>query len=212
MGFVWTLSKGLSAENDIFSELKKIQLDSDNLMLVTGIPQMTLLMRDEVKVYINHCGANSFQEGIYSETPMLTYPGFGDQPINARELVENNMALPLHSLKAQQIIATIDKLMDKQKYKTMKESLKKHKDYMASFGGFQRGAEIVEKVAVGQLKVQKQPELHDVMKDQMYIIYMFVSALILIIMCSISILVYVCCRCRCCRCRCRCKRSKQKEN
>ena len=55
--FVWSVSKGLSAGNDLFEDLKKSNPGSnENVLLVSGIPQMTLLMRDEVKVYINHCG------------------------------------------------------------------------------------------------------------------------------------------------------------
>ena len=140
-------------------------------------------------------GANSFQEGIYSEVPMLVFPGFGDQPYNARELVEHGMALPLTSLTSKEICKKLDKILDIDNYKEMKANFKFTKDFMKSFGGFPRGAEVVKAAARGEIQVRTPPPLYNILNDQMLTIYSVFAVMITALLAIFGSLVFFCCRC-----------------
>ena len=47
----------------------------------------------KVKIFITHCGYNSFQEAIYSAKPMIAIPLFGDQKRNSRLIEKHEIGL-----------------------------------------------------------------------------------------------------------------------
>ena len=53
-----------SASSGFYEDLKKVDKGSENLLLVTGVAQMTLLAREQVKVFITHAG-RIFAQLIY---------------------------------------------------------------------------------------------------------------------------------------------------
>ena len=54
------------------------------------------MSHENLKAGAHHCGLGATLEFINSEVPALTIPHFGDQGINARNLIENGAALPLY--------------------------------------------------------------------------------------------------------------------
>ena len=110
------------------------------------------------------------QEAIFAEKPMLVFPGFGDQPLNARRLVNHRVALPLAELTYPEIERKLGLILEENNYREMKENLKQSKQLMTSLGGFEKSVEVVEKVANGSLRVKSarilanfMPECHSFM-------------------------------------------------
>jgi UDP:flavonoid glycosyltransferase YjiC (YdhE family) len=62
-------------------------------------PQVELLAHPNLKAGVHHCGLGGSLEFINSEVPALTVPHFGDQGMNARNIIENGAGLPLHDSK-----------------------------------------------------------------------------------------------------------------
>ena len=60
------------------------------------MPQQKILERDEVRVFLNHGGWNSINEGIFHSKPMVIVPGFPDQEMNALVLEKNKAAVVLN--------------------------------------------------------------------------------------------------------------------
>ena len=110
-------------------------------------------------------GANSMQEAIYAEKPMLVFPGFGDQPLNARRLVNKKVALPLAELTYPEIKKKLDMVLEETRYKEMKDTLKKSKKLMTSLGGYKKAVDVVEKVANGTLTVKETLPLANYVTD-----------------------------------------------
>ena len=104
-------------------------------------------------------GANSMQEAIFAEKPMLVFPGFGDQPLNARRLVNHRVALPLAELTYPEIDKKLGSILEENNYREMKENLKQSKQLMTSLGGYEKSVEVVEKVANGSIEVRNTREL-----------------------------------------------------
>ena len=90
---------------------------------------------------------------------MLVFPGFGDQPINAFQMVKNEIAVPLVELSLSEISKKLEKVMDPGNYKLMKKKLKESKQLMTSLGGYDKAAEVVEKLQQGEIKLVDPPPL-----------------------------------------------------
>ena len=121
---------------------------------------------------------------------MLVFPGFGDQPVNARSLVEKNMALPLASLTYSEISSKLDAIMEPSKYSEMQKSLRKSKILMTSLGGFSKAAEIVEKVSLGEVTVDHNPDkLFDVLQECKQ--FLFMNGIIFLALLYISVKLFL---------------------
>ncbi|CAH1800057.1 unnamed protein product [Owenia fusiformis] len=60
---------------------------SDNVMRVPWIPQNALLKHSKTKLFITHCGVNSFNQAIYYGVPVIAVPLDLDQFSHASKLV-----------------------------------------------------------------------------------------------------------------------------
>lgn len=69
--------------------------DKSKYWVSNWLPQVELLAHPGVKGGITHCGLGGSLEFVYSGVPCLTFPHFGDQGQNARNLIEGGAALPL---------------------------------------------------------------------------------------------------------------------
>jgi hypothetical protein len=117
-GAVWSLSMtppqyleqaGFNAPNAVPPQIK----------LTDFAPQKALLASPATKVFVSHGGAESVGEGIYSATPMLMAPHFGDQASNAYRLEATGMALvvPKEGLAdADRVAQTLRRLLTEPKF------------------------------------------------------------------------------------------------
>ena len=129
-------------------------------------------------------------EGVYSETPMLVFPGFGDQPPNAKKLVRAGMALPLVELSYTEISQKLRRLLEPEFYAECQKRLGKSKTFMTSLGGYEKAADIVEKIASGEIQVIEPAELLNVeellYKQLSFYAAVFVVTSLLIVMLCIK--------------------------
>ncbi|XP_019870617.2 UDP-glycosyltransferase UGT5-like [Aethina tumida] len=65
----------------------------DNVRIMKWVPQADVLAHPNVKLFITHGGLLSTTETIYFGKPVLCIPIFGDQPINAQNMVNHGFAL-----------------------------------------------------------------------------------------------------------------------
>jgi len=64
---------------------------------VTGwLNQSIALAHESVRVFVTHCGSSSIAESVLTGKPMLALPFFGDQPANAKRVVEAGVAIELN--------------------------------------------------------------------------------------------------------------------
>ncbi|CAH2060061.1 unnamed protein product [Thlaspi arvense] len=78
--FVWVARGGES-------KLKEA-LEGSSGVVVSWCDQLRVLCHRAVGGFWTHCGFNSTLEGIYSGVPMLTFPLFWDQSLNAKMIVD----------------------------------------------------------------------------------------------------------------------------
>ena len=67
----------------------------DNVLVSSWLPQTSLLAHHNVKVFISHGGAGSFQETICHKTPIVGVPFFGDQTVNVKEAVNRKIGVAI---------------------------------------------------------------------------------------------------------------------
>jgi len=93
-GAVWSLSMTPARYLELagFSEPGAVP---PQVKVVEFAPQKSLLHSPAVRVFVSHGGAESCGESIYSQTPVLMAPHFGDQASNAYRLRAAGMALVL---------------------------------------------------------------------------------------------------------------------
>ncbi|XP_075258255.1 putative UDP-glucosyltransferase YojK [Convolutriloba macropyga] len=184
-----------SATSFYFDTLKQMNLDRDNFMLVTNVAQLDLLSHEKVVAFMTHAGGNSLTEGIYTQTPMIVFPGLGDQPSNAKKLVGAGLALPLKELTYAEISLKLGKLLEPPVYLKFKAELGKSKDYMTSLGGYEKAADIVEQVQKGEIKVMENPprlfNVGELLRKQFY---MYVGIALFVLFSSVWGIYNFCCK------------------
>lgn len=90
--FLWVVRK--EAEGDDVSEKEwmpenyKERVGERGLVVKGWVPQTTVLDHKSVGWFVTHCGWNSLQESTCAGVPMITWPLFHEQFINAEFLVE----------------------------------------------------------------------------------------------------------------------------
>ncbi|XP_075258881.1 UDP-glucuronosyltransferase 2B17-like [Convolutriloba macropyga] len=152
--FIWALTK---KNFDYLSNVEMGKRKSPNLLIGTKLPQLSILMRENLKVFITHAGGNSMQEGIYSQTPMIVFPSTGDQPLNAKMMLRRKIALDIPKFAFEHLKERLDELLVPDVYSAMQKRLKFMNKTMTSLGGFKRAVEIVEQTGRGELKVKSTP-------------------------------------------------------
>jgi UDP:flavonoid glycosyltransferase YjiC (YdhE family) len=82
-----------------------------NVLVMTHAPQLQILQR--AKVMITHGGLNTIKEAILFGTPMIVFPSFGDQPMNAARIAYYGLGLTgdLGTVTVEQARALIERAM-----------------------------------------------------------------------------------------------------
>ncbi len=57
------------------------------------------LVHPRIKLFITHCGYNSFLETVHAAVPMLAVPLWADQIVNAQKAVRMGIAVALDKMK-----------------------------------------------------------------------------------------------------------------
>ena len=97
---------------------------SKNVHIVTWMPQNDLLGHPNLKLFITHCGMNSYTEAVYQGVPVLGFPYAIDQYNNGALIKAKGFGeiLKLHDFTTDQLFSTIDKMLNEKRYM---ESVKK---------------------------------------------------------------------------------------
>ena len=92
---------------------------SDKFMFRKWLTQFDLLRHQKTKLFITHCGSNSFQEALIAGVPMIGFPIFADQPHNAGKIVTKGfgLKLDLKSFTVQELVSAIEEVTTNPSYK-----------------------------------------------------------------------------------------------
>ncbi|RIB27480.1 Glycosyltransferase Family 1 protein [Gigaspora rosea] len=88
-------------------------------------PQLAILSHVNTKLFLSHGGAGSSHESMYTATPMLVLPIFGDQPRNAELLESAGIALSISraNLQVDDIVSKVKRLLNEESFKKNAERL-----------------------------------------------------------------------------------------
>ncbi|KAI9193204.1 uncharacterized protein BJ171DRAFT_532117 [Polychytrium aggregatum] len=159
---VWSLKK------DLQSNLKELLGDREwpkHVYVHHFVPQLAVLEHPSVKVFFTHGGWNSVSEGLWSGTPMLGMPFFGDQPYNVAQSVHMGLALDVDK----SIMTSPDKagtthLIQEKLHRLIREPSFAEQSRQArrtfrAMGGVKKGANIVEEILkIGNTRAYAFPD------------------------------------------------------
>ncbi|XP_021908267.1 UDP-glycosyltransferase 84B1-like [Carica papaya] len=94
--FLWVVRSPAQPEKDKKDSEKKVgELSSEFLretkdrgLVVTWCPQERVLMHPALSCFLTHCGWNSTMESVVVGLPVIAYPSWTDQPMDAKLLVD----------------------------------------------------------------------------------------------------------------------------
>ena len=180
-----------------------------NVHVVTWMPQNDLLGHPNLKLFISHCGMNSYIEAVYQGVPMLGFPFALDQFNNGALIKAKGFGeiLHLHDFTSDQLYTTINKLLNDKLYKESAQKLSSiYKEMEAS--GLRDPVFWVEhliKYSASHLRshAYEMPDYQYLMIDVMA----FLTAVVVTVM----LMLFTLCRCFI-RCVCRGNQGKSKKD
>ena len=86
---------------------------SDNVKLLSWLPQNDILGHPKTRLFIAHAGINGLYESTYHGVPMICSPFFGDQPVNAQMAKQAGFAevVDLETTSAEDFVSLIHKVL-----------------------------------------------------------------------------------------------------
>ena len=87
---VWSL------RDEYLEILEENPKDNPKFYVSSWIPQIEVLNHRAIKVGLTHCGWGGCLEFIGAGVPVVTFPHFGDQPVNSKLLVDAKVAVELY--------------------------------------------------------------------------------------------------------------------
>ena len=91
---------------------------ASNIKAVEWLPQNDLLAHKDIKAFVSHVGHNSLYEAAYHGVPVVAFPLFGDQPVNAKKAEHFGLGLTVdfESTNAQQMFETTELVITEPRY------------------------------------------------------------------------------------------------
>lgn len=119
---------------------------SSNVLLQSFVPQKKLLEHPKVKLFVTHCGANSFSESVYFGTPMLAIPLDVDQFSNAKRIQFYNYGVyPNHIETKSDLLQEFQKVLDSSKDNIYQSTVNKMR-VITEFEELESGTTVANKV------------------------------------------------------------------
>ena len=86
---------------------------SDNVKLLSWLPQNDILGHPKTRLFIGHAGINGLYESTYHGVPMICSPFFGDQLVNAQIAKQAGFAevVDLEAVSAEDFVNLIHKML-----------------------------------------------------------------------------------------------------
>ncbi|XP_028133814.1 UDP-glucosyltransferase 2 [Diabrotica virgifera virgifera] len=101
------------------------KLDADipdipaNIKIFKWVPQQDVLRHKNIKLFITQCGAQSMEESILAEVPLLVIPFISDQKMNAQKIVNRGLGIEIDrtTMTDQLLYESIMELINNESYK-----------------------------------------------------------------------------------------------
>jgi len=89
-----------------------------NVMVKKWLPQVDVLAHKNIKLFVAHGGIFGLQEALYTAVPMIIYPFFGDQHLNAHKMKERGIALvqSMKDITSESLYTAINTIINNQTY------------------------------------------------------------------------------------------------
>jgi hypothetical protein len=122
---------------------------SPHARMIKWAPQTAVLLHPSTTLFVSHGGLGSWYESMYSGTPMIMFPFFGDQPGNALTVERNGLGGILKKDATVEEAVTLFKRITADEGGSIKESVRRMQalTQIHSEHGILRGADLVEEVA-----------------------------------------------------------------
>ncbi|XP_018321655.1 UDP-glucuronosyltransferase 2B20 isoform X1 [Agrilus planipennis] len=98
---------------------------SPNVIFKSWTPQIDILCHPNVVLFISHAGLMGTQESVFCGVPILEMPFFGDQTLNAKNLVLKGSALEISfiDMSKEEILNVLKELLENPKYRETAKQL-----------------------------------------------------------------------------------------
>jgi len=140
------LSEQLKEAGSGIASCSSIASGEDKVLILSWAPQVALLNHPSVCAYLTHGGYNSTFESLLSQTPMIAYPFFADQPDNAARIVSADIGVRARSLSSDDLVEAIHEALKPNNQRRYRVNLKKIYTLVTSGGGSNRVVDLLEEV------------------------------------------------------------------
>ena len=105
-------------------EIENVTSRHTNIRLIRWLPQASLLANPKTRLFISHCGINSFFEAAYFGVPVLAVPLWGDQINNAVRLTDYlymGLRVDIFTMTAQSLYSDIQRVLTNESYRNARQ-------------------------------------------------------------------------------------------
>lgn len=90
----------------------------ENVFISKWLPQDDVLAHPNMKLFISHCGLGGVVESRYHAVPIIGFPLFADQPVNAATIEKEGWAVTVDmtTMTEKSFKATVSEVLGNPKY------------------------------------------------------------------------------------------------
>ena len=133
-------------------------------------------------------------DSVNAVKPMITFPGFADQPVISNVLIAEKVAKLLMKFTYQELEPILDEMLSEPSYSEMVARLQLIRDAQYKLGGNKKAVEVIEQMAEGKIVVNRTMASEDVHGVALYDVIAVCASIIVLIALMFIGLVFVCCR------------------